>query len=135
MKTKIPHIEELMDRYVQSLGVRYPNLPIGENAKNRLIESWKGQEKKLYGIVKNLESEELAYNKEQRKIDKRVITFQTGVDILGFPTFTTHVVQFENNFRDPKRFKKQGSDSWQKFIKAFQFNHIHEGFKSRILPI
>jgi len=134
MKQKIPTLDELIERYVDSIQLRNPNIPISENGRNILKSAWEGKEKLLLRKVKEMEHEEHVFNTQNRRVDTRIVTFCTGVDILGFQTFTTHLVKFENSFKDPKRYKKEGSDFKSKLVASSQVNHIQEGFKSRVIP-
>lgn len=135
MRKQIPPFEELMNRLVASIVVRHPETEVNEAFANTLAEAWKGKDKQLYEQVKLMERNEVKINNLQRRVDVREVTFATGVDVLGFPTFTTHWVKFENSFKDPARFKKQGSEFKSKIVRAFQYNHIQNGFKSRLLPV
>jgi len=135
MRKQLPPFEELINRFIASIIVRHPETEINETFANTLAEAWKGKDKQLYAQVKLMENNEVKINNLHKRIDIRQVEFSTGVDVLGFPTFTTHYVKFENSFKDPKRYKKQGSDFSTRLIKAFQFNHIQNGFVSRLLPI
>ena len=135
MRKQIPPFEELINRYIASIVLRHPETEVNENFANVLAEAWKGKDKELYSKVKLMENNEVKINNLSKRIDVRQVEFATGVDCLGFPTFTTHYLKFENSFKDPKRYKKSGSDFKQKLIKAFQFNHIQNGFISRLLPV
>lgn len=135
MRKSTPPFEELINRFIACIIVRHPETEINESFAETLAEAWKGKDKQLYAQVKLMENNEVKINNLQKRIDVRQVEFQTGVDILGFPTFTTHYLKFENSFKDPSRYKKKGSDFKSRLVKAIQFNHIQNGFVSRLLPV
>jgi len=119
-KQNLPPFENLIERLYQSILLRHPDKPSGEPLMEKLRIGWSGKHKELYETVKQLEINEYKVNVIEQKIDIRELEFQCGVDILGFPTFTQHIVKFENITRDPKRYKKKGSDFYQIQTKATQ---------------
>jgi len=122
-KQKLPSFEELIERYCNSIQLRNPNQEVGEVFRQKMIDAWRGKDKLLYDRIKEMEITEHKINVANKKIEKRVTTYQTGVDFLGFPTYTTHIVKFENLTRDPTRYKKEGSDFGQKLISKIQIDH------------
>lgn len=122
-KENLPSLEELIERYCNSIRLRHPEQDVGEEFSDRMKIAWKGKERELWQRVKELEINEHKVNVIMRKIDRRVITYQTGVDFLGFPTYTTHIVKFEKLTKDPKRYKKKGSDFGQKLTQNIQIDH------------
>lgn len=122
-KQNIPPYDELIERYCNSIQLRNPERMIGEDFVKKMHAGWKGKEKELWSRVKELEINEHKVNLMLQKIDKRVVQFCTGVDFLGFPTYTTHIVKFENLTKDPKRYKKKGSTFSQKLISKTQLEH------------
>jgi len=122
-KQNIPPYDELIERYCNSIQLRHPEKEVGEDFINKMRNGWIGKEKELWSRVKELEINEHKVNLMLQKIDKRVVSFCTGVDFLGFPTYTTHIVKFENITKDPKRYKKKGSKFSQKLISKIQLEH------------
>jgi hypothetical protein len=125
-KQKLPPFEELIERYCNSIQLRNPNKEVGEDFREKMINAWSGKDKLLYNRVKEMEITEHRINLLNKKVDRRVVEFQTGVDALGFPTFTTHIVRFENIITDPHRYKKQGSNFEQKLIDNRQIDFKEE---------
>lgn len=119
-KQNVPPFEELIERLYQSICLRHPNEPSGTELLEKLKSAWKGKDKELYQMVKQLEINEHKVNVINQKTEVRDITFQTGTDILGFPTYTQHITKFENLTRDPKRYKKKGSTFGQQLTSATQ---------------
>jgi len=133
MKTKIPPIDELVNRLANQIEFRHEGKTVSENEKLFLIEKWTGKESALLKNVKKMEQNHLANKNFEKRFETRVVTFATGVDCLGFPTFTSHLLRFENSYKDPKRYKKQGSDFESKIIQSAQVDFIQNGFKTRVL--
>jgi len=119
-KQNLPPFENLIERLYQSILLRHPDKPAGEPLMEKLRIGWTGKHKELYQTVKQLEINEHKVNVIEQKIDIRQLEFQCGVDFLGFPTFTQHIVRFERITRDPKRYKKKGSDFSQIQTRATQ---------------
>lgn len=119
-KQKIPPFEELIERLYNSIVLRNPDKPSGQGLIDKLTLAWQGKDELLYKQVKQLEINEHKANVINQKTEVRQVLFTTGVDFLGFPTFTQHIVKFENITRDPKRYKKKGSDFNQIQTKAMQ---------------
>lgn len=133
MKSKIPHLDELVNRLAKQIENRHEGKTIGESEKLFLAEKWKGKEADLLRKVKKMEQEFISYQNSLKRHETRTVTFQTGVDVLGFPTFTSHLLRFENKFKDPKRYKKQGSDFSSRCIQSAQVDFIQNGFKTRVI--
>jgi hypothetical protein len=119
-KQKLPTFEELIERLYQSILLRHPGEPAGELLMKKLESAWSGKDKQLYEMVKQLEINEHKVNVINRKVDVRDATYQCGVDFLGFPIYVQHIVKFENVTRDPKRYRKKGSDFNQELKSATQ---------------
>lgn len=131
-KQNLPPFEELIERLYQSLVLRYPEKPCGQGLIDKLTEAWQGKDAELYQMVKQLEINEHKVNVMNRKVDVRQVEFCTGTDVLGFPTFTQHIVKFENLTRDPKRYKKKGSSFSQQLINFSQIE-FKEGLNLKII--
>ena len=131
-KQNLPPFEELIERLYQSILLRHPDKPSGQPLMEKLRIGWAGKHKELYQTVKQLEINEHKVNVLTRKVDIRRVEFQTGTDVLGFPTFTQHIVKFENITRDPKRYKKKGSQFSQELISAAQIE-FKEGINLKII--
>jgi hypothetical protein len=131
-KQNLPPFDELIERAYQSIILRNPNKPSGQGLIDKLTEAWQGKDAELYKMVKQLEINEHKANVLNRKTDVRNTSYQTGVDFLGFPTFTQHIVKFENITRDPKRYKKKGSEFAQKLVSAAQIE-FKEGYNVKII--
>jgi hypothetical protein len=119
-KQNLPPFEELIERLYQSVCLRHSDKPSGEPLMEKLRNGWSGKHKELYQVVKQLEINEHKVNVIEQKIDVRDNTFQIGVDCLGFPIYVQHIVKFENITRDPKRYKKKGSNFTQIQTRATQ---------------
>lgn len=133
MKSKIPHLNELVNRLATQIENRHEGKTIGESEKLFLSEKWKGKESDLLRNVKRLEQEFISYQNSLKSHETRIVTFATGVDCLGFPTYTSHLLRFENSYKDPKRYKKQGSDFSSRCIQSAQVDFIQNGFKTRVI--
>lgn len=131
-KQNLPPFEELVERLHNSIVLRNPNKPSGQGLIDKLTEAWQGKDAELYKMVKQLEINEHKANVINRKIDVRQTQFQVGVDFLGFPTYVQHIVKFENIIRDPKRYKKKGSEFAQKLVSAAQIE-FKEGYNVKII--
>jgi hypothetical protein len=131
-KQNLPPFEELIERLYNSIVLRNPNKPSGQGLIDKLTLAYEGKHAELYKMVKQLEINEHKANVLNQKIDVRQTEFCTGVDVLGFPTFTQHIVKFENLTRDPKRYKKKGSTFSQELVSAAQIE-FKEGIKLKII--
>jgi len=131
-KQKLPPFEELIERLYQSLVLRHPKKPCGQGLIDKLTNAWSGKHAELYQMVKQLEINEHKVNVMNRKVDVRQVEYQTGVDFLGFPTFTQHIVKFENLSKEPKRFSKKGIKFAQELIAAAQIE-FKEGINLKII--
>lgn len=129
-KQKLPPFEDLIERYCNSIQLRNPHQEVGEAFRQKMIGAWTGKDKLLYDRVKEMEITEHKINVSNNKVDRRVTTYQTGVDFLGFPTFVTHIAKFENITADPYRYKKQGSKFGQRLVEKFQIE-FKEGLNHR----
>ena len=129
-KQKLPEFEDLIERLYQSVVLRHPNSPSGEQLMEKLRIGWSGNHKGLYETVKQLEINEHKANILTRKVDIRHVEFQCGVDILGFPVYVQHITKFENLTKDPKRYKKKGSDFSQTLTSCKQVD-FKEGNRLR----
>jgi len=87
-------------------------VPITENGKNLLKGTWKGKEQRLYAKVKQMENEEIQFRNLKKRIEHRIVEFQIGCDILGFPIYITH----ENVFQIDVDRKYRKGDSNQRLI-------------------
>ena len=112
MKQKIPHIDELIERFTTCIQLKHPDVPITENGKNLLKGTWKGKEQRLYAKVKQMENEEIQFRNLKKRIEHRIVEFQIGCDILGFPIYITH----ENVFQIDVDRKYRKGDSNQRLI-------------------
>jgi len=119
-KQNLPPFENLIERLYNSVVLRHPNEPSGTELLEKLKSAWKGKDKELYQMVKQLEINEHKVNVINQKTEVRENTFRCGVDFLGFPIYVKHITKFENLTRDPKRYKKQGSDFGQQLTSATQ---------------
>lgn len=97
MKTKIPSLDNLIERFSQSIQLKHPGVPITENGIALLKKAWKGKEERLYAKVKRMENEEVKFNNLKKRIDIRTMTTQIGADILGFPIYITHENVFQTD--------------------------------------
>jgi hypothetical protein len=131
-KQNLPPFEELIERLHNSIVLRNPNKPSGQGLIDKLTEAWQGKDAELYKMVKQLEINEYKANVLNKKTDVRQLEFCTGVDVLGFPTYIQHIVKFENLTRDPKRYKKKGSEFAQKLVSAAQIE-FKEGINLKII--
>jgi hypothetical protein len=131
-KQNLPPFDELIERAYQSIILRNPNKPSGQGLIDKLTEAWQGKDAELYKMVKQLEINEYKANVLNRKTDVRQLEFCTGVDFLGFPTFTQHIVKFENLAKEPKRFNKKGTKFAQKLVSAAQIE-FKEGYNVKII--
>lgn len=131
-KQNSPPFDELIERLHNSIVLRNPNKPSGQGLIDKLTEAWRGKDAELYKMVKQLEINEHKANVLNRKTDVRNVTYQTGIDVLGFPTYVQHIVKFENLNRDPKRYKKKGSEFAQELVAAAQIE-FKEGINLKII--
>jgi len=97
-KQNLPPFEELIERLYNSIVLRHGDKPSGTELLEKLKSAWKGKDKELYQMVKQLEINEHKVNVISRKVDVRENTFQCGVDFLGFPIYVQHITKFENFF-------------------------------------
>jgi len=119
-KQNLPPFEELIERLYQSICLSHPDQPAGTELLEKLKSAWKGKDKELYQMVKQLEINEHKVNVINQNIEVRQVEFCTGIDVLGFPTFTQHIVKFEKLSKDPKRFNKKGTKFSQEQTSATQ---------------
>jgi len=129
-KQKLPEFKDLIERLYQSIALRHPNESLGKPLMKKLRIGWSGKHKELYQTVKQLEINEHKVLVLDKKVEIREVEFQTGNDFLGFPTFTKHIVKFETKTRDPKRYKKKGSDFSQTLTSCKQID-FKEGNRLR----
>jgi len=111
-KKKTPEYEELIDRLTEQALKRNPERrKFAEQIKISLYEAWLDKPiNNLATLVKNLEINAKKAEIEIEKHEERVVEFQTGVDILGFPVYCVHQVVFKpEGFKNPKRYSKKGS--------------------------
>jgi len=120
MKKLLPSLEELIDRYSHQIQLRNPQIPITENGKKLLSETWQGKEQRLYEKVKDMENKNVQYENIKKTIDHREVQFQVGVDFLGFPIYTIHEVVFQNH-EVRKEFRNQNVPC-QSFMGSRQYN-------------
>lgn len=103
-KSKIPKLDELVNRYVKCIEFQNPDKPkITKSGKLFLKSQWIGQEEKLYKMVKDLEIKVVQTKNLTERFETRTCTFQTGVDVLGFPTFTVHETLIRYNLSSNKK--------------------------------
>jgi hypothetical protein len=117
-KSKIPKLKDLIDRYVKCIEFQNPQTPkITPAGKLFLKSQWLGQEEKLYKMVKDLEIKVVQTKNLTERFETRTCTFQTGVNILGQPTFTTHESMFQYNLDSKKNITATA------LVDAIQYNH------------
>jgi len=117
MKAKRPTFEELIVRLVRQIQIRNPNkLDIGIEQIIPLEAKWFKHQEKLYQTVKRLEIEERIAYSEFSKIEIRDVEFQVGLSLSGDPILVRHIIKFENETTDSKRYKKNGSKFSQELI-------------------
>lgn len=117
MKAKRPTLEILITRLVKQIQIRNPDKPaIGIDQIIALEAQWSKHQEKLYKTVKKLEAEEFNAYVDFNKIEVRKVEFIIGQSISGDPIIVTHFVKLKSKTKDPKRFKKQGSDFSQEII-------------------
>lgn len=125
MKAKRPTLEQLVVRLVKQIQIRNPDKPdIGIDQIIALESQWSKHQEKLYQTVKKLEIEERNAWNDLSKIEIRNVEYQIGVSLSGEPIIVRHVMKFENTTRDPKRFKKQGSDFNQKLVASTTLQNL-----------
>lgn len=97
MKKSIPPIDELINRLSAQIEARHEGNKISESGKHFLKEKWLGNEEMLYETVKSMENEKVKFDNMRKSTTTESVTFCTGVDFLGFPTYTTHKIVFYSN--------------------------------------
>lgn len=122
-KAKRPSFEELIDRFANSIEKR-EGKKINEQAKIFLASRWKGHDELLYQAVKKAEQNERKAIAIIEKTEVRKVEFNVGFSISGQPIIVTHLVEFVSETKDPKRYKKQGSDFCQKLKREASFQNI-----------
>ena len=93
---KTPNIKDLVNRYSKCIELR-SGKKVNQIAKQILIHEWSGKEQILYGIVKKMENQDVQNKNIKDNIRIESVTYVTGVDFLGFPTYTTHENVFYHN--------------------------------------
>ncbi len=93
---KTPNIKDLVNRYAKCIELR-SGKHVNEIAKNILITEWSGKEKQLYEILKIMENNDVKKRNFEKMCHTVSVTFQNGVDFLGFPTYVTHENMFYDN--------------------------------------
>lgn len=117
-KSKIPALKDLIDRYVKCIEFQNPDKPkITAGGKLFLKSQWLGQEEKLYKMVKDLEIKVVQTKNLTERFETRSCTFQTGVNVLGQPTFTTHESMFQYNLDGKKNITATA------LVDAIQYEH------------
>lgn len=117
-KKSIPSLKELLDRYVKCIEFQNPHVPKITAAGKLLLEShWVGKEEQLYKMVKDIEVKIVQTKNLSERFETRSCTFQTGVDVLGQPTFTTHESMFQYNLDGKKNITATA------LIDSVQYNH------------
>jgi hypothetical protein len=117
-KSKIPKLKDLIDRYVKCIEFQNPQTPkITPAGKLFLKSQWLGQEEKLYKMVKDLEIKVVQTKNLTERFETRSCTFQIGVDVLGFPTYTTHENLWQYNLDSKKNITATA------LVDAIQYNH------------
>ena len=119
MKSKIPHLNELLNRLATQIENRHEGKTIGESKKLFLAEKWKGKERQLYEKVKDLENKQIKFKNLEKRIDKRAVQFQCGTDFLGFPVYVIHEVVFEND--TSRKYPVAKNVSNQRFLNSRQY--------------
>ena len=117
-KKPIPTLKELLDRYVKCIEFQNPEKPkITSGGKLFLKSQWIGQEEKLYKMVKDLEIKIVQTKNLTERFETRTCTFQTGVSVLGQPTYTTHQSMFQYNLDSKKNITATA------LLDAIQYEH------------
>jgi len=93
---KTPNIKYLVNRYSKCIELR-SGKKVNSTAKQILIHEWSGKEQILYGIVKKMENQDVQNKNIRENTEIRSVTYQCGVDFLGFPMYTTHENVFYHN--------------------------------------
>lgn len=119
-KQNLPPFDNLIERLYNSIVLRHSDQPSGQGLIDKLTLAWQGKDELLYKQVKQLEINEHKANVINQKTEVRQLEFCTGIDVLGFPTFTQHIVKFEKLSKDPKRFNKKGTKFSQEQTSATQ---------------
>lgn len=109
MKSKIPSLDELIDRLIIQISKRHPDKPITSELVETFRNSWKNKQPELYKMVKQLEINSNKVQSIEKRLDERHVVFSIGVDVLGNPIYHEHKVLFKRDFEDPKRYSKKGS--------------------------
>lgn len=97
MKKSIPPIDELIERLSTQIEARHEGKKLSLTEKSFLKEKWLGKENLLYETVKSMENEKVKFDNMRKSTTTQTITFCTGIDFLGFPTYTTHQNVFYSN--------------------------------------
>ena len=117
-KSKIPKLDDLVNRYVKCIEFQNPDKPkITSEGKFFLKSQWLDQEEKLYKMVKDLEIKVVQTKNLTERFETRSCTFQIGVDVLGFPTYTTHENLWQYNLDSKKNITATA------LVDAIQYNH------------
>jgi hypothetical protein len=120
-----PSLQELVVRLVKQIQIRNPDKPdIGIDQIIALEARWSKYQEKLYQTVKKLEIEERKAYSDLSKIEIRDVEFITGWSISGQPIIVRHIVKLQNKTKDPKRYKKQGSDFNQEIVKQVTLQNL-----------
>lgn len=82
MKQKIPPFDEMIEQLYQSIVKRHPEEPAGEKLLEKLKFAWRGKDKDLYKMVKQLRINEHKAEILDQKTEIREIVFQNGVDFF-----------------------------------------------------
>jgi hypothetical protein len=118
MKKSIPKLEELLNRYIKCIEFQNSDKPkITPGGKLFLKSQWIGKEEQLYKLVKDLELKVIQTKNLTERFETTSCTFQTGVDVLGFPTYTTHQSMFQYNLDSKKNITATA------LIDSIQYNH------------
>lgn len=117
-KKTIPPLKDLIDRYVKCIEFQNQDKPkITAEGKFYLKSQWLGKEEKLYKLVKDLEIKVVQTKNLTERFETRTCTFQTGVDVLGFPTFTVHENLWQYNLDSKKNITATA------ILDSIQYNH------------
>lgn len=93
---KTPNIKDLVNRYAKCIELRSEK-KVNSIAKEILTKEWTGKESTLYEIVKRMENQDVKNRNIKESTEVRSVTFNTGIDFLGFATYVTHENVFYNN--------------------------------------
>lgn len=116
-------LNDLIIRFAKQIQIREQRILTDEN-KIYLAQKWRHNINELHKIVKEMEQNVFHSVEKTINTTYKRIEYQTGVDVLGFPTYEVHLLKFEKKNQSVSGYSKDGGKTSNSLSASVQYKVV-----------